>query len=255
MIKYIFLILIFLSGCATEYNIATQREEFIYYDTEKEIKIGKSIFKEIEKKYKFSDDLLLKQRVNSIGKKIVDVCDRKDLDYEFYVLDEDQINAFALPGGFVFCYKGLLDKIENDDQLACILGHEIGHIVAKHAIKKLQAAMGYTLVRLVFSAIPETAQIARGADLAFEEILSGFSREDEILADRLGVRYAKRAGFSPYGMLEFLEKLHRIELKKPPRLRSYIKTHPYIPDRIRVVKEEIGEKIDFEDYINIEEMP
>jgi len=242
-----------LLGCATEYNITTRREEFIYYDTEKEIKIGRSIIREIEKSYRLLDDPLLKQRITSVGKKLVDVCDRKDLDYQFYILDEDEVNAFALPGGFIFCFRGLLEKIDNDNQLACVLGHEIGHIVARHSIKKLQAQMGYTLIRIISSAIPETAQIGRGMDIAFEQILSGFSREDELLADRLGVKYAKRAGFSPHSMIEFLEKLHRIELKKPPRVKSYIKTHPYIPDRIRVVKEEIGEKVSFEDYINIEE--
>lgn len=242
-----------LLGCATEYNIATQRKEWIYYDTEREVRLGRSILKEIEKKYKFFEDPILKEKVSKIGERLIKVCDRKDLDYEFYILDEEEINAFALPGGLIFVYRGLLERIDSDDQLACILGHEIGHIVAKHAVKKLQAAMGYTLIRILVGTIPETAQIGRGMDLAFEQILSGFSREDEFLADRLGVRYAKRAGFSPYGMIEFLEKLHRIELRKPPKPKSYIKTHPFIPDRIRVVKEEIGEKISFTDYINIEE--
>lgn len=242
-----------LLGCATEYNIATQRKEFIYYDTEKEVRIGKSIAKEIEKKYKLLDDPLLIQRVTSIGKRVAAVSDRKDLNYEFNILDGDEANAFALPGGFIYCYKGLLDKVDSDDELACLLGHEIAHITAKHAIKKLQAVVGYTLIRIITGVIPETAQMGKGLDVAFEQILSGFSREDELLADRLGVRYAERAGFSPYNMIDFLEKLHRIELKKLPRPKSYLKTHPYIPDRIRVVKEEIGERIDFTDYINIEE--
>jgi predicted Zn-dependent protease len=244
-----------LFGCVTEYNIVTQRQEQIFYDTDREVKMGRAILKEIEKKYKFFDDPLWKEKVSAIGKRLVEFCDRKDLNYEFYILDEDEINAFALPGGFIFVYRGLLEMIDSDDQLACVLGHEIGHIVAKHAIKKLQAQMGYTLIRIIASTIPENVQMGREMDLAFEQILSGFSREDEFLADRLGVRYAKRAGFSPHRYLEFLEKLHRIELKSPPRLKSYIKTHPYIPDRIRVVKEEIGEKISFTDYINIEERP
>lgn len=248
-----FLLSTILLGCATEYNIATQRKEFIYYDTEKEVRIGKSITREIEKKYKLLDDPLLIQRVTSIGKRVTKVSDRKDLNYEFYILDGDETNAFALPGGFIYCYKGLLERINSDDELACILGHEIAHITAKHAIKKLQATVGYTLIRVITGVTPEATQVREGLDIAFEQILSGFSREDELLADRLGVRYAERAGFSPYSMIDFLEKLHRIELKKPPRPKSYLKTHPYIPDRIRIIKEEIGERIDFTDYINIEE--
>ncbi len=253
LLSTIYLLSTILFGCATEYNITTQRKEFIYYDTEKEVRIGKSIAKEIEKKYKLLDDPLLIQRVTSIGKRVAEVCDRRDLDYEFHILDKDEINAFALPGGFIYCYKGLFEKIDSDDELACLLGHEIAHITAKHAIKKLQAVVGYTLIRVITGVIPETAQVGKGLDIAFEQILSGFSREDELFADRLGVRYAKKAGYSPYSMIDFLERLHRIELKKPPRPKSYLKTHPYIPDRIRTVKEEIGERIDFTDYINIEE--
>ena len=82
--------------------------------------------------------------------------------------------------------------------------------------------------------------------------MMGYSQEDELLADRLGVRYARLAGYDPRGMITFLEKLQRINRKKPLRPFSYGRTHPYAPDRIRVVKEEIGEGMSFKDYINIE---
>lgn len=83
----------------------------------------------------------------------------------------------------------------------------------------------------------------------------GYSREDEFLADQLGARYAKKAGYDPYGMMSFLKKLDEVNKRKPLNPPVYYKTHPYIPDRIRVVKQELGEKINFSDYINIEYTP
>jgi len=85
--------------------------------------------------------------------------------------------------------------------------------------------------------------------------MAGYSREDELLADQLATRYAKRAGFSSEAMISFLQKLQEITRRKPLRPKSYIKTHPYVPDRIRVVKQELGKPLSFDDYINIEQKP
>ncbi|MEK6568178.1 MAG: M48 family metallopeptidase [Candidatus Omnitrophota bacterium] len=250
------------SGCATEYNVATQSEEWIYHDTDKEIKIGKSVAREIEKAYKISENPLFQNRVKQIGEKIAAVCDRKELMYYFNVIEareekdkediDEEVNAMALPGGYVYCFKGLFTAANpTDDELACVLAHEVGHIVAKHSLKKLQGAMGYTLLRIaaMASGSPEAGY---GLDAAFYQLMMGYSQEDELLADRLGVRYARLAGYDPRGMITFLEKLQQINRKKPLRPFSYGRTHPYAPDRIRVVKEEIGEGMSFKDYINIE---
>lgn len=244
---------IFLSGCSTEYNIATKQEEVFYYSTDREVKIGESIARQVEKEYKFAEDPLVQKRVEDIGGKIVSVCDRKDIDYHFYVLEEEEVNAVSLPGGFVYVNKGLIDKVTNDDELACVLAHEVGHIVARHSIKKLQAIMGYSILRLLTAPLPQSGQVGNAADLAFAEIMTGYSREDELLADQLASRYAKLVGYDPHGMITFLKKLEEINRRKPARPYSYFKTHPYIPDRIRIVKQELGEKIEFKDYINIEQ--
>lgn len=243
----------FLSGCSTEYNIVTGREETFYYSTDKEIQIGQSIVREVEKKYKLVDDPLVQKRVEDIGQKIVEACDRKDIDYHFKVLEDEEVNAVSLPGGFVYVNKGLIDKVANDDELACVLAHEVGHIVARHSIKKLQAIMGYSILRILTAGVPQTGQVGNAADLAFTEIMLGYAREDELLADRLASRYAKLAGYDPRGMITFLETLQEINRRKPLKPKTYFKTHPYVPDRIYVVKQELGEKIGFTDYINIEE--
>lgn len=244
-----------LAGCSTEYNVVTGREESYYYSSEKEEQMGRAISRKVEKEYKLAQDPLLRKRVDDIGRKIVAVSDRQDIDYHFEVLDDEEVNAISLPGGYIYVNKGLVDVVDNDDQLAAVLAHEVGHIVARHSIKKLQALQGYSLLRVLFAVTPETQAVGAASDVAFASILLGYSREDELLADQLGARYLELAGYNPRAMIDFLEKLERINKRKPLRPRSYFRSHPFVPDRVRVVKEEIGEEISFKDYINIEQLP
>ena len=245
----------FLSGCSTEYNLVTKQEEKYYYSTDKEVQMGRAIDRQVQKEYKFTNDPLQQKRLQDIGNKIAAVSDRKEIDYHFQVLEDDQVNAVSLPGGYVYVNSGLLDKVSNDDELACVLAHEVGHIVARHSIKKLQAMQGYSVLRLLVAVAPGTGDMGNAADAAFTQFLLGYSREDELLADQLGARYARLAGYDPHGMITFLTKLQDINRRMPLQEKSYYKTHPYVPDRIRVVKQELGESIDFGDYINIEQKP
>lgn len=254
---YCLLSTIFLSGCSTEYNIVTGEEEAYFYSTDKEVQMGQSISREVEKEYKLDEDPLVQERVAEIGKKIAAVCDRKEIKYHFKVINDEEVNAFSLPGGFVYVNSGLIEKVKSDDELAGVLAHEAGHIVARHSIKKLQGVMGYSILRILTAVVPQggsgAGQVGTAADIAFDELMLGYSREDELLADQLGARYTKLAGYDPHGMISFLEKLEKINRRKPLQPRSYFKTHPYVPDRIRVVKQELGENINFSDYINIEQ--
>ncbi|MFA5157238.1 MAG: Maf and M48 domain-containing protein [Candidatus Omnitrophota bacterium] len=251
---FILLFCLCLAGCTTEYNVVTGEEETYFYSTDREVAMGESIDREVGKEYKFVDDPLIQKRVEDIGQKIAAVCDRKEITYHFKVLDEEEINAVSLPGGFVYVYKGLVEKVDNDDELAGVLAHEVGHIVARHSIKRLQGQMGYSFLRLLMAVVPQGGGEAAGAaDAAFTELIMGYSREDELLADQLGTRYAKLAGYNPRGMLDFLEKLQEVNKRRPLAPKSYYKTHPYAPDRMRVVKQELGEGMDFNDYINIEQ--
>ncbi|MCU0652122.1 MAG: Maf and M48 domain-containing protein [Candidatus Omnitrophica bacterium] len=242
-------------GCTTEYNLATKEEEVYMYSTDKEVQMGKSIAAQVEAEYKPVEDPLMQKRVEDIGKKIAAVCDRKEIDYHFMVLNENEVNAVSLPGGYVYIFKGLVDKVSSDDELAGVIGHEVAHIVARHSIKKLQGALGYSLLRVLIAQASSDARVGNAADLAFTDLMMGYSREDELLADQLGARYEKLAGYDPKGMISFLEKLQAINRKKPQQPYSYFKTHPYGPDRIRVVRQELGGKMNFNEYINIEQKP
>ncbi len=239
----------FLCGCATEYNLATGRKEYILISETSELRMGKSLSRQVEGKYKLPDDELVQQRVNEIGQRIARSSDRKDIPYHFKVLEGEEVNAFALPGGYIYVNKGLVDKLDTDDELAYILGHEVGHVAAKHSVKRIQGALGYGLLRILASKVDEKGKVGRGLDIAFGQIMLGYSREDELLADRLGVKYARKAGYDPEAAIQFLEKLREIEKKKPARIPIYLRTHPPILKRVEAVRMEISGEIDFEDYI------
>jgi len=247
--------LLALSGCSTEYNIVTGEQELYYYSTDKEVQMGQAITQEALKELKPVDDPLLQKRVEDIGKKIAAVCDRKEITYHFYVVNEDDVNAFSLPGGYVFIFKGLVDKVTSDDELAGVIGHEVGHIVARHSIKRLQGQQLYSVLRILTAAAPQGGNVGAAADTAITQLMLGYSREDELLADQLGTRYARLAGYDPNAMITFLTKLQEINKRRPLTEISYYKTHPYVPDRIRIVKEELGKGMNFNDYINIQDVP
>lgn len=255
LIIYIFCFVLgitLLAECAAEYNLATKEEEHLIFSTAKEVRVGRSLAQKIEKRFKLSKDAGLRERVEQIGQRLVSVCERKDITYSFSVLEGEQVNAFALPGGYVYVHKGLLEKISSDDEIAAVLAHEIAHIVARHSMKRLQASLGYNLISILALAATKDLRFKRGADLAFNQIMLGYSREDELLADRLAVKYVQRAGYDPQAVISFLEKLKQIQKEAPrrPLLPSYARSHPFLPERIGAAKQEIFGKIDFNDYIN-----
>jgi predicted Zn-dependent protease len=241
-------------GCATEYNVATNREDLMMYSTDKEVAIGDSFSKEMETEYMVIHDRDLNERLNRVGEKIVAVCDRKELLYRFRVIedkkDPDIVNAVSLPGGYVYVFKKLLKMADTDDELAAVVGHEVGHIVARHSIKRIQAIWGYNILT-VLAATTGSGALAQGTQVAYLSAISGYSQEDELLADKLGARYAKRAGYDPKAMLIFLNKLWEHDKKEKPQELNYFRSHPYTGQRIKSAREELGGRITFEDFLNV----
>lgn len=237
-------------GCSTSYNLTTQKEELIFISDEKEIGLGQSLSGQVEHKYDLEKDPLLQDKVDKIGQALVKVCDRQEIPYHFKVLKEKEVNAASLPGGFIYINKGLIDKVTSDDELAAALAHEIAHVAARHAVKRIQGVTGYTLFKILVSGQGSKQELSRGADIAFGQLFLAYAREDELLADKLSVKYLKKANFNPEAALTLLEKLKEIERKAPLRPLNFARTHPYISDRIAAVREELYGKIDFKDYIN-----
>lgn len=229
----------FLSGCVTIYNPATERKETFLIDTRNEVAIGRDMDRQIQKKLKILDDPKMKQRLDRIGEKVAFFSDRQDLNYYFKIVNDKELNAFAIPGGFVYVNRGLME-IACDDELAGVLAHEIGHIAARHSIKKLQAALGYQIIADIALGISGNTNISQAMDIVFNLISLGYGRKDELLADKLAVRYSKRADFNPYAMISFLEKLKKEGGKNSLSSRLvFLSSHPPIEERIRFLREEI----------------
>lgn len=243
------------AGCATtSYNTGTEHQETLLISTEREIAMGESISKQVEKQFNVIRDPKLLEQLDRVGPRIAEVADRKDLTYRFTIVEakeDDQPNAFALPGGPVYVTRSLFDLIKSDDELASILGHEVGHVVAKHTVKRIQAVLGMQALQILAVGVGGVdSRTHRGMDLALTSLLLEYSQQDELEADRLGARYTKRAGYNPSAAITFMERLRDYTQKQPMRQFSYFRTHPYFADRIRLLRQETEGRITFDDYIN-----
>jgi len=232
-----------LSGCVTIYNPATERKETLLIDTQGEISLGQDMDRQLQKELKILDSPLMQQRLERIGGKIALASDRQDLNYTFRIVKDDELNAFACPGGFVYINSGLMNAA-SDDELACVLAHEVGHIAARHSVKKLQAVLGYQLIIGIVLGASGNASVGRALDVVFGVVSLGYSRQDEFLADKLAVRYAGRAGFNPEGMVSFFRKLQK-EAEKQGRNFNlvFLSSHPPIGERIKNVESEIKNQV------------
>lgn len=245
-----------LKGYAIEFDTSTGEENVVFISTDGEVNMGDSLAKSVEKRYRPVKDEAVQKRVEEIGQKIVAVCDRKDIIYHFKVIDdkpspEPVINAFSLPGGYVYVFKGLYDKFQSDDELAGVIAHEVGHIVARHAVKRMQAAFGANALMILASQTQTDGQnISKAAD-AINALMFSYGRDDELFADKLSIKYEKKAGYNPEGVVTVLEALWEIERKEPERRYVEDRTHPYISIRLSNAKQEINGKMDFNDYINV----
>lgn len=231
--------IIMLSGCATVYNEATQRKEVVLINTQQEISLGRNMDSQVRKKMKVLEDPEMQKRLNQIGIKVAAASDRQDLRYIFTIINDKELNAFAIPGGFIYVNNGLLQSA-NDDELACVLAHEIGHIAARHSVKKLETTMGYQILAGIAAGVSGQQALVTATDIAFNLGSLGYSRKDELLADKLAVKYARKAGYSPIGMATFLDKLKKEAEKKGELRIPFLSSHPGLGSRIENIDKEIS---------------
>jgi len=231
------MLFIFLSSCAT--NPVTGRKELMLISRSQEIAIGKKNDKQIIAQYGLYNNSNLKNYINEIGYKLVRHVHRHDISYYFRILDSTDVNAFALPGGYVYITRGILAYINNEAQLAGILGHELGHINARHSAKQMSEAMLFNLGLTVGSIVsPEINSLSNLISTGVKLLFLKFSRDDENQADYLGVYYSTQAGYDSKELGNFFNTLKRLESKKSSGLPSWFSTHPSPKNRIRkVIKE------------------
>jgi predicted Zn-dependent protease len=232
-----------LCGCASlgTYNPATGRNEFIFISTPEEVSLGNDVHQKLADEFKFSSDTAKAERVRRLGASVAQVSDRQDYTYRFFLIEKDEMNAFTTPGGNIYLFSGLMDKLKEDDQIASVLAHEVGHCAARHTVKKYQAALGYNIIgSIVLGQVGgEKAKeiTSMSSNVVMNLVFSAYGRQDEYEADRLGIKYLRSAGYDPKASIATLEVLQRES--KNPGGPLVLRSHPHLPDRIEAIKKEL----------------
>lgn len=213
-----------------------------FYSLEKEIALGKQLAQEVERQAKVVDDPIIAEYVNRIGQNLVRNSDAK-VPFTIKVLDTEEVNAFALPGGFFFVNSGLILKADTEAELAGVMGHEIAHVAARHgtrnATKGQIAQIGMIAASIALPYGWTGYAIRQGMGLAIPMGFLTFSRANEREADHLGLQYMYKAGYDPVAFVDFFEKIETLEKKKPGTIAKVFATHPMTDDRIKAAQEEI----------------
>ncbi len=212
-----------------------------WYSTNTEVGMGKQYSVELEKSTKFINDPVVTEYVNRIAQNIVKNSDAR-VPFTVKVIDSDEINAMALPGGFFFVNSGLILNADTEAEVAGVMAHEIAHVAAHHAVRE-QTRMNYAqigTIPLIMVGGGLGYGLYEAANVAVPMTFLQFSRDFEAQADFLGTQYLYRAGYDPQALVNFFEKIENLEKKKPGLVAKAFETHPATPDRIAHTQDEIA---------------
>jgi len=233
-------------GCAS--NPVSGEQDFVLLSKSQEIALGRKEHPKILEQFGVYEDRALTDYVSRVGRRVAQRGHRSDLDYHFTVLDSKDVNAFALPGGYIYITRGLMAYLNSEAELAAVLGHEIGHVTARHGVRQYSAATATNLgVTIGSILVPELR--GQGAqdmvNVLGTALLRGYGREHELEADRLGAEYLARSGYSPEAMLDVIEVLKdqeqfesqraREEGREPRTYHGVFATHPRNDERLQTV--------------------
>ena len=211
-----------------------------FYSIDREIALGHQLSIEVESSAKLVTDPIITEYVNRIGQNLVRNSDAR-VPFTIKVLDTDEVNAFALPGGFFYVNSGLILAADDEAELAGVMAHEIAHVAARHATKNMTRSQIFNMasVPLIFIGGPIAYAISEVASIAIPMTYLKFSRDAEREADLLGLEYDYAAGYDPHAFVEFFEKLNVDGKKKHSALAKAFATHPMNADRIKAAQDEI----------------
>ena len=242
VIKFVLSCLPFLLFISCSINPVSGNQDFVLFSEEREIEIGKSLSSQVIQQVGLYNDKELQIYVEKVGNSLADISHRTNLVYRFLVLDSPDVNAFALPGGYIFLNRGLMSYLTNEQELAAVLGHELGHVTARHSITKASKAqlfdiLTYAVGTRVGSTVSNLTSMMSGV------LLAGYGREQELEADSLGAEYMSQVGYSSQGMLDTISILKEHELYsknveerrgvKPQTYHGVFSTHPSNDKRLR----------------------
>lgn len=243
LITAVLVLLNTISSCAV--NPATGESDFVMMTEEQEIALGRKNHALVLKQYDVYENKALQAYVQKIGNKVAQKSHRSNLIYRFTVLDSPEVNAFALPGGYIYITRGLMSYLNSEAELAAVLGHETGHVTARHAVRQHSAATATDIIGTILA----TAAGVQGAGdvlgVLGTAIIRGYGREHELESDRLGAEYLARSGYDPQAMFkvirvlknqeEFEKKLAKKEDREPRIYHGVFSTHPDNDTRLKEV--------------------
>ncbi len=216
-----------------------------FYSLEKEIALGKALAQDVERQARIISDPVIAEYVNRVGQNLVRNSDAK-VPFTIKVIDSEEVNAFALPGGFFFVNSGLILKADNEAELAGVMAHEIAHVAARHGTR--QATRGeianLATIPLIFMGGWTGYGIQQAASILVPVGFLKFSRGFESEADMLGLEYMYKAGYDPTAFVDFFEKIETLEKRKPGTMAKVFSTHPMTDDRIKSAQKNIQQLLE-----------
>ncbi len=222
----------------------TDRSQFIIVPASQEVAMGAQAAQDVRKKEHVSTNKAAMDQVRRVGDRIARVAEKPDYKWEFTVIEKNELNAFCLPGGKVFFYTGLLELTDSDDEVAAVMGHEVGHALARHGAERMSVSMAAQLGGQVASTAiglhnPAVAQLFNTAYGVGSQVgvLLPFSREQESEADYLGLILMTKAGYDPGAALSFWKKMEAKNKGKAPP--AWLSTHPANEDRIAAIQKDL----------------
>jgi predicted Zn-dependent protease len=212
--------------------------------TQQEVDMGQQYSRQINSQLPIVNDPEIVRYINVLGDSLARVADDRTLDWHFYIVDSKEVNAFAVPGGFVYVNRGLIERATKMDMLAGVLGHEIGHVTQRHSVKQMQkmqeANVGISLACILTGVC--NSSIANAAiQVGGSAVFAKFSRADEAAADHMGVQYVTRAGIDPRGIPEMFQILLDERKARPGALDAFFQTHPMEESRISESRAQIAQ--------------
>ncbi|PCJ00243.1 MAG: peptidase M48 family protein [Alphaproteobacteria bacterium] len=241
--RFFYIFIVFLSmqavtGCST--NPATGDNQFTaLMSPQQEVQVGAQEHAKILKQFGVYKDKELQNYVSNVGKKVVQYTERPEVDYKFFLLDSPVVNAFALPGGYIYMTRGLLALANSEAEMASVLAHETGHITGRHSAERYSRSVVTSLGAMILSSAVGSAGVSEALGVGSNLYLSSYSRGQESQADSLGIRYLSRSGYTPTGMSAFLTNLQaetalqaKIDDKSSSNATNYFSTHPATAERV-----------------------
>jgi len=210
---------------------------------QQEVEIGTQQAQQVNAQLPIVQDREVNRYLNILGDSLARVTSRNDLHWHFYMVNTNDFNAFALPGGFIYINRGVVERADRMDELASVLGHEIGHVVLRHSVHQMEQMQGANVgvtIACVLTSVCNSGIAQAGINVGAQAMFAKFSRQDEAEADAAGIQELVRADINPNGMVTMFQKLLQERQSRPSSLEAWFTDHPLEEDRIQASRDQIS---------------